>query len=141
MDLVDTPGFLLVVAFGEGLKRFPISNQVRRLARTLLAAQRPEDESPRAIHRFRKRTEPYALTALAFLDATDLYEAVRAARATEPPEPLLRGEDVLELGVPAGPEIGRFLDLVAEERAAGTIATRDEAVNLVRAQLPPDEPK
>ena len=48
-----------------------------------LAAERPADDSPRAIHRFRRRTEPWALSALAFLGATDLYDAVRAARAAE----------------------------------------------------------
>jgi hypothetical protein len=38
---------------------------------------------------------------------------------------------VIELGVPPGPEVGRLLDLVAEERAAGTISTREEALELV----------
>jgi hypothetical protein len=134
-DLVDSPGFVLVVVFGERLLKLPISNELRRFARTLLAAERPSDDSPRTIHRFRRRTEPWALSALAFLGATDLYDAVRAARAAEPPEPLLRGEDVLELGVAAGPEVGRLLELVAEERAAGTIASRDEAVDLVSREL------
>jgi hypothetical protein len=41
---------------------------------------------------------------------------------------------VLALGVPAGPEVGRLLELVAEERAAGTIAARDEALDLVRRE-------
>jgi hypothetical protein len=132
VDLVDTPGFLLVVVFGENLRRLPISNDLRRLAGTLLRAERPADDSPRTIHRFRRESEPWALSALAYLGATDLYEPVRAARAAEPPEPLLRGDDVLALGVPAGPEIGRLLELVAEERAVGTIATRDEALDLVR---------
>ena len=135
VDPADTPGFLLVVVFGEGLKAFPVSNDLSRLARTLLAAERPADHSPRAIHRFRRRTEPWALSALAFLGATDLYDAVRAARAADHPEPLLRGEDVLELGVEAGPEVGRLLELVAEERAVGTISTRDDALALVRAEL------
>jgi Poly A polymerase head domain len=135
VDVVDTPGFLLVVVFGEGLRRFPISNELRRLARTLLAAGRPPDDSPRAVHRFRRQTEPWALTALAFLGATDLYEAVRGARAAEPAEPLLRGEDLLELGVEPGPEVGRLLELVAEERAVGAVATRAEALDLVRREL------
>jgi hypothetical protein len=135
VDVVDTPGFLLVVVFGEGLRRFPISNDLRRLARTLLAAGRPPDDSPRAIHRFRRQTEPWALTALAYLSATDLYEAVRAARAAEPAEPLLRGEDLLDLGVEPGPELGRLLELVAEERAVGAVATREEALELVRREL------
>ena len=135
VDLVDTPGFVLVVVFGERLLELPISNELRRLARTLLAAERPPDDSARAVHRFRRRTEPWSLTALAYLGATDLYDAVRAARATEPSEPLLRGDDVLELGVAPGPEVGRLLELVAEERAVGTIATRDEALELVSREL------
>jgi hypothetical protein len=131
VDVADTPGYLLVVVFGENLERYPVSNEVKRLARTLLRAERPEDDSPRAIHRFRRATEPWALTALAFLGADDLYGAVQAARVAEPKEPLLRGD---ELGVPPGPEIGRLLDLVAEERAAGTISTREEALQLVERE-------
>ena len=87
--------------------------------------------SPRAVHRFRRATEPWALTALAFLGATDLYEAVRASQAAEPDEPLLRGD---ELGLPPGPEIGRLLELIAEERAAGTISTQEEALRLVERE-------
>jgi hypothetical protein len=135
VDLVDSPGYLLVAVFGENLRRLPISNELRRFARTLLRAERPPDDSPRAIHRFRRATEPWALTALAFLGATDLYDAVREARSADPAMPLLRGEDILALGVPPGPEVGRLLDLVAEERAAGEISTRDEALELVRRQL------
>jgi hypothetical protein len=138
VDLVDTPGFLLVVVFGERLRRFPISNALRRLARTLLAAARPLDGSSRAVHRFRRQTEPWALTALAYLGATDLYEPVRAARAVEPAEPLLRGDDLLDLGVEPGPELGRLLELVAEERAVGAVGTREEALELVRSELTAD---
>ena len=134
VDPADTPGFTLVAVFGERLRGFPVSNDLRRLARTLLAAERPADGSPREIHRFRRRTEPWALSALAFLGATDLYDAVRAARAADPGEPLIRGEDVLELGVEPGPEVGRLLELVAEERAVGTIATREEALELVQRE-------
>ena len=135
VDPTDTAGFTLVAVFGERLQGLPISNDLRRLARTLLAAERPADGSPREIHRFRRRTEPWALSALAFLGATDLYDAVRLARAEDPAEPLLRGEDVLELGVEPGPEVGRLLELVAEERAVGTIATRKDALELVRGQI------
>ena len=131
VDVADTPGYLLVVVFGNDVERYPVSNEVKRLARTLLRAERPEDDSARAIHRFRRATEPWALTALAFLGAEDLYGAVQAARVAEPKEPLLRGD---ELGVPPGPEIGRLLDLVAEERAAGVISTREEALQLVERE-------
>jgi hypothetical protein len=131
VDVADTPGYLLVVVLGENVERYPVSNEVKRLARTLLRAERPADDSARAIHRFRRATEPWALTALAYLGADDLYGAVQAARVAEPKEPLLRGD---ELGVPPGPEIGRLLDLVAEERAAGTVSTREEALQLVERE-------
>jgi len=131
VDIVDTPGYLLVVVLGENVERYPVSNEFKRLARTLLRAERPKDDSARTIHRFRRATEPWALTALAYLGADDLYEAVRAARVAEPKEPLLRGD---ELGVEPGPEIGRLLDLVAEERAVGTISTREEALRLVERE-------
>jgi tRNA nucleotidyltransferase/poly(A) polymerase len=135
VDLVDTPSYLLVVVLGESLERLPVSNETRRLARTLLRAERPEDDSPRAIHLFRRATEPWALTALAFLGAADLYEAVRAARIAEPEEPLVRGD---ELGLPPGPEIGRLLERIAEERAAGTISSREEALELVERERSTD---
>jgi Poly A polymerase head domain len=138
VDLVDTPGFLLVVVFGEGLRRFPISNDLRRLARTLLAAARPLDGSPRAVHRFRRQTEPWALQAAKFVGAgEDLERAIEAARRRDPKRPLLRGD---ELGLAPGPEIGRVLALVEEERAAGTISTRQEALEFARRvaeQSPP----
>jgi tRNA nucleotidyltransferase/poly(A) polymerase len=135
MELADSPGFLLVAVFGENLARLPISNEQRRFMRALVSAERPEDGSPRAIHRFRKATEPWALSALAFLGATDLYDAVRAARASDPPAPLVDGDDLLAAGVPAGPEVGRLLDVVAEERAAGALTTREEALALVQREL------
>ena len=132
---LELPALLLVAVFGESLARFPISNETKRFARTLLAAERPADASPRAIHRFRRATEPWALEALAFLGASDLYDAVRAARASEPAEPLVRGDALVRAGVPSGPAVGRLLERIAEERAAGTIATPEEALELVRREL------
>jgi hypothetical protein len=135
VDLVDSPGFLLVVVFGENLRRLPISNELARFARVLLGATRPSEDSPREIHRFRRATEPWALSALAFLGATDLYEAVRSARVADPSAPLLRGDDILALGVEPGPRVGELLELVAEERAVGAISAREEALALVRSQI------
>jgi tRNA nucleotidyltransferase/poly(A) polymerase len=128
-DLRAEPDFLLVAAFGEGLERFPVPNELKRYAAALLRAERPADGSPRSIHRFRRATEPWALDALAFVHATELADAVREAREREPAEPLLRGD---ELGLPPGPQIGRMLEEIAEERAAGTISTQEEAQELVR---------
>jgi tRNA nucleotidyltransferase/poly(A) polymerase len=124
----DSPEYRLAVTFGTRLRGLPISNGLRRFTDTLLRAQAPADGSPRAIHRFRRATEPWALEALAYLGAGERADAVRAAREHDPAQPLLRGD---ELGVPEGPEVGRLLELVAEERAAGTISTREEALDLV----------
>jgi tRNA nucleotidyltransferase/poly(A) polymerase len=131
LDAVDHPDFRLVAVFGDRLERFPVSNDLRRYASTLLRARAPEDPSPRAIHRFRRATEPWALHALVFVGAKELSGAVEAARLAEPAEPLVRGD---ELGLPPGPEIGRILALIDEERAAGTIETREEALAFARAQ-------
>ena len=130
-ERVDSPEFRLVSALEERIERLPITNETRRYARTLLRARPPEDGSPRGIYRFRRATEPWALDALAFVGATEYADAVRAAREHEPKEPLLRGD---ELGIPPGPEVGRLLALVAEERAAGTISTCEEALALVRRE-------
>ena len=128
----DSTDFRLVAAFGRRLADLPVPNELRRYASALLNAERPEDGSPRAIHRFRRATEPWSLDALAYLGAEDLADTVRAARAADPGEPLLRGD---ELGVPEGPEVGRLLELIAEERAVGAISTREQALELVRREL------
>lgn len=129
LDALDDPDFRLVVVLGDGLRRLPISNELRRYATVLLRARPPADSSPRAIHRFRRATEPWALDALAFVGARELSALVEAARRADPAAPLVRGD---ELGLPPGPEIGRILALIEEERAAGTISTREEALALVR---------
>ena len=128
LDRWDSPEYRLVAVFGEGLRRFPVSNELRRLATKLLRVERPEPDA-RSIHRFRRATEPWALEALAFVDAPELVDAVEEARRNDPAEPLVRGD---ELALPPGPEIGRLLAEIDEERAAGTIATREEALDYAR---------
>jgi tRNA nucleotidyltransferase/poly(A) polymerase len=128
LDRWDSPDYRLVAVFGEELRRFPVSNELRRFAAALLRAE-PPGQDARAIHRFRRVTEPWSLEALAFAGASELAPAVEEARASEPAEPLLRGD---ELALPPGPEIGRLLAEIEEERAAGTIATREEALDYAR---------
>jgi hypothetical protein len=129
VDVADHPSYALVVVLGDAVRALPASNETKRFAAMLLRTEPPADDSPRAIYRFRRATEPWALETLAYLRAGAFVDAVLAARASDPAEPLLRGD---ELGLPQGPEIGRLLSLVEEERAAGTISTRDEALELVR---------
>jgi tRNA nucleotidyltransferase/poly(A) polymerase len=128
LDRWDSPDYRLVAVFGESLDRFPVSNELRRFAKALVRAERPEDD-PRSIHRFRRATEPWAPEALAYLGSPELLAAIDTARREEPAEPLLRGD---ELGLPPGPEIGRLLAEIEEERAAGTIATKEEALAYAR---------
>jgi hypothetical protein len=127
----DSEAIRLARVFGRNLERYPISNEQRRLLRTVLAAKPPQNGSPREIHRFRRSTEPWALEALEFVGASELRESVEEARRRDPAEPLLRGDEV---GVAPGPEVGRLLERVEEERAAGTISTREEALDLVRRE-------
>jgi tRNA nucleotidyltransferase/poly(A) polymerase len=128
LDRWDSPDYRLVAVFGDELRRFPVSNELRRLAAALLRAEPPALDA-RAIHRFRRATEPWALQALAFVGASELAPAIMEARANDPAEPLLRGD---ELDLPPGPEIGRLLAEIEEEQAAGTIATREEALDYAR---------
>ena len=129
LEALDDPDFRLVVAFGKNLSGLPISNQLKRYANALWRAHTPEDPSPRSIHRFRRATEPWATDALVYVGATELVDAVEEARRSEPAEPLVRGD---ELGIEPGPAVGRILDAIDEERAAGTISTREQALDLAR---------
>jgi tRNA nucleotidyltransferase/poly(A) polymerase len=131
LDRFDSPEYRLVAVFGEGLRGFPVSNGLKRYARALLRAEPPANGSAREIHRFRRATEPWSLDALAFVGAGELAHAVEEARTVDPGPPLVRGD---ELGLPPGPEIGRLLAMIEEERAAGTITTRDEALALARRE-------
>jgi Poly A polymerase head domain/Probable RNA and SrmB- binding site of polymerase A len=127
-----TPEMRLVAVFEERLERLPVSNELRRYAGALLRAKPPQELSPRSVFRFRRETEPWATDAARFAGGGDALErAIEDARRRDPPEPLLRGD---ELGLPPGPEIGRLLALVEEERAAGTISTREDALELVRRE-------
>lgn len=124
----DSPEYRLVAVLGTRLRRLPVSNELRRFESALRRADRPERDA-RSIHRFRRATEPWVLEALAFVDALDLRDAVEEARRSEPSEPLVRGD---ELGLPPGPEVGRLLAEIDEERAAGTIVSKEEALDYAR---------
>ncbi|MEW6530723.1 MAG: HD domain-containing protein [Thermodesulfobacteriota bacterium] len=66
-------------------------------------------------------------------------EAVRKAlqicfdAGHNPPEPLLKGRDLIELfGLPPGPLFGRILKRIAELQDAGEISSRDEAIQVAK---------
>ncbi|HOT93001.1 MAG TPA: HD domain-containing protein [Anaerolineae bacterium] len=51
------------------------------------------------------------------------------------PPPLLNGYDVIALGIPQGPQVGRILETLREAQAAGEVTTREAAVALVNTML------
>jgi tRNA nucleotidyltransferase (CCA-adding enzyme) len=57
--------------------------------------------------------------------------------ARRPPEPLLRGRDVLALGLAPGPEVGRIVRAVYERQLDGAVRTHDDAVAEARRLLQP----
>jgi hypothetical protein len=49
------------------------------------------------------------------------------------PPPLLRGDEIARATGRTGAEIGRLVDALAEEQAAGTVTTQEEAIEFVRS--------
>lgn len=67
-------------------------------------------------------------------------ERWREERARLPdPEPLLRGGDLVAIGIRPGPEIGRLLRAVEDARLEGTATTPEEALALVESLRTPAE--
>jgi tRNA nucleotidyltransferase (CCA-adding enzyme) len=93
-----------------------------------------------AIRRLAARCEPLLLYKVARADCLGrsgdfppvamewFLERVRELDvAHQPPAPLLRGRDVLALGLPPGPEVGRIVRAVYERQLDGAVTTEDEA--------------
>jgi poly(A) polymerase len=77
------------------------------------------------------------LDVLAFLEA----ERERYAAIPAVPPPLLRGRDLLALGYPAGPGLGRMLAWLQDEQLEGRLSDPQAAARAVleRWPLPPEE--
>ncbi len=71
------------------------------------------------------------------LSALPAIEAMHAQLEQEAliPEPLVVGRDVLSLGVPAGPEVGRLLREVADLQLEGQLPDRESAMQWLRRCL------
>ncbi len=145
------------------LRALRFSNKVVDFVATLVRAHmwliglRKQKLTRRAIYRFYRRTGDAgpAVVLLALADAlavwgpklspaywqallrtaSALLEAYvyRREQLIAPP-PLLSGRDLLAMGVPSGPQIGRLLDALREAQAAGEIATAAEARAFIRRQ-------
>ena len=89
--------------------------------------------------------ELFRADALASTRDLGPYEFVRRALrelggAEALPPPLLRGTELLTMGLPQGPLIGKLLRRVREEQLEGNIRTPKEATELVRRLLTEEEP-
>ena len=119
-----------VAVFGERLSRLPISNDLAPVRGDAAscppaggrdAAGDPSfPQGDRAVGARRARVRGRARSCRS---------SSRPRALADPPEPLVRGD---ELGLPPGPAIGRILARIDEERAAGTISTREQALALAR---------
>ena len=136
---------------------------VSMVARMVLYHLRPsqlrhgqETPTPRAVHRYYRELEDVAVDTiyLAMADylaakgpeivadhwashakmLTDLLHAGREQAPARGPNRLLNGHDLMQnLGLSPGPVVGRLLRQIDEARAAGEIATREEALALAAA--------
>ena len=114
----------------------------------LVSAGEPD---PRDVHRYRVATEPFGIASVVvsladrwstrgtrarqrWIRRHEQLAAAMVAGLAEPvPPALVRGDELADaLGVAPGPELGRLLALIAEEQAAGTLTTRDEAIAFAR---------
>jgi tRNA nucleotidyltransferase (CCA-adding enzyme) len=99
-----------------------------------------ERVSDGAIRRLARKCEPALLYRVARADCLGrtghfppvamewFLERVRALDVAErPPAPLLRGRDVLALGIPPGPEVGRIVRAVYERQLDGDVTSLDQA--------------
>jgi tRNA nucleotidyltransferase (CCA-adding enzyme) len=108
-----------------------------------------ERVSDGAIRRLARKVEPDLLYRVARADCVGrrpgvfepvamewFRERVRALDvAQRPPEPLLKGRDLLALGVPPGPEVGRLVRAVYELQLDGAVTTLEEARDAARRML------
>ena len=64
--------------------------------------------------------------------ARELLAAAREEDTLGPPRPLVRGDELMDAGIPAGPRLGAILAQLEEDRYAGVISTREEALARAR---------
>jgi poly(A) polymerase len=108
----------------------------------------------RAVHRYLQTTAPWTVDVTVFTCADRLAtrgrksdtaiaahlalarELLEHAFAGPPAEPLVRGDELArELGVRPGPQLGELLARLEEDRFAGEISTREQAIARARDYL------
>lgn len=121
-----------------------------------LVHRRPLDR--RTIWRYLRATQPYSADTTIFTVADrlatrgdnagpaieahlevarELLAAAREEDSAGPRTPLVRGDELIrEAGVPAGPRLGEILAQLEEDRYAGAILTREDALRRARELAP-----
>lgn len=97
--------------------RFSWPQKLLRARHRVLKAALPRSDAEWAVQRARYRQ----------------VDADTPRRAMSPASPQLRGSDVLDLGLPAGPEVGRVLGAVAQARLRGQVASFADELELAHA--------
>jgi len=92
---------------------------------------------------FDEMLELYRLDCLASHGDLSVYqEIVRMVKdegvSQELPMPLVDGNDLIALGYPQGPLLGTILHRVVDEQLEGVLRTRQEALDFVVKEFPPD---
>ena len=131
----------------QRLREYVAALVLHHLDLGFLVHRRPLDR--REVWRYLRATEPYSADITIFTVADRLatrgrnaepaiaahLEVARellAAAREEPPAPLVRGDELMKAGVPAGPRLGAILAQLEEDRYAGAVTTRDEALARAR---------
>ncbi|HEY6292585.1 MAG TPA: CCA tRNA nucleotidyltransferase [Terriglobia bacterium] len=94
-----------------------------------------------ALDGFPEHLELHRLDCLASHGDLTVYEAARQMMLDTPaevvrPEPLVTGDDLIDLGHLPGPRFKEILDAVRDTQLEGRISTREEGLALVRERFP-----
>lgn len=120
----------------------PTSPRRSRAVRHAVASLTGDELSDKALRRLRTRLDTEWADVLDALREDGAGEvAASVERRLAPPEvasgpdPLVTGDDLIALGVPAGPRVGELLRWISGEQEAERLFTRQAALDAVRCQL------
>jgi len=69
-----------------------------------------------------------------------LQKATELQVASNRPQPLIQGRDLIRIGVPPGPQMGKILSRLFDEQLNGTFASREEGLAWAQTHLLSDPP-
>ena len=106
-----------------------------------LGAMKPDEMRPSELVRWLDRFDPLAVTASAMASTNvgirarlnEYLDSLRHVR------PSLDGNDLIALGVPQGPLVGRGLEALRDARLDGQVSSSKEEAALARSFVPPAE--